>query len=134
VQLDARLIGQVDERGRLIADHLAQLTAGLLDLDAVHPRREIAGDVLLEDALAADPVRVARHHQRPAAEIRQDAARQVPVVPDQVTLGDLGIAREKHLAGIGQLDADSSDGHGLGLPGCHAPGPVSLGNSRTTSR
>src|SRR5204862_8067065 len=81
----------------------------------------------------ADPVRVARHHQRPVAEIWQDAARQFPVVPDQVTLGDLGIAREKRLAGVGQLDADASDGHGIGLPGCHAPGPVSLVNSRTTS-
>src|SRR6185437_38900 len=133
VQLDTGLVGQVDQRGGLVADHLAQLAAGLLDLHPAHPRREIARDVLLEDALATDPVRVTRHHQRPVAQVGQDAARHVPVVPDELTLGDLRIV-EQQLAGVGQLDRDARDGHALGLPGAHDLGPALRGISRTTSR
>src|ERR1700728_3653992 len=131
VHLDARLVGQVDQRGRPVADHLDERAALLLDPGPGDPVGEVARHVLLHDALAGYPVRVPLHAERAIAQVRQHTGGYVPVVADHVPLGDLG-GGEERLAGVGQLDRDARDPYRLGPLGGHVSSPLD-GTSRTTS-
>jgi hypothetical protein len=76
------------------------------------PVREVAGDVLLEDPLTGDAIRVAGHRDQPLAEVEQHPVGHLCVVLDEVALGDL-IAGEQDLIRMGQVNLDTSGGQAL---------------------
>src|SRR6202012_3009055 len=104
VELDDRLVGQVDQGGGLVADHVAEGPALLLDLDAGDPVREVLARVLLEDPLLGDAVRVPGHGDRPVLQVRQHGVGDLGVELDQLALGDAVVGKH-HLAGVAELEA-----------------------------
>ncbi len=116
VRGDAGLADQVEQGGQVVADRVVDGAARLGQLAAVDPLREVPGGVLLHDPRAVDAVGVALQHQRPAAQLRQDAAGDAAVVRGQVGLGE-AVGREQLLVGPPDLDdpparPDLGGGHG----------------------
>src|SRR5215471_9929488 len=105
VQFNACLVGEVDQRGGLVADDVAHGPVLLAHLGPAHPVRKVPGDVLLHDALAGDAVWIAVHDQRPVPQIGDDRGSHLPVVLDEISLAD-PVIREEQLVGACHLDAD----------------------------
>ena len=80
----------------------------------LQPVRRRVGDALLEERLAAGPVRVALEQHRPALHRRHDRLLHPQVVVRQVELG-LPALREEHLVGAGDrhLVPRRLEGHGV---------------------
>ncbi len=113
VYLDAGLIGQVDECGRLVADDVLDHPALLVHLDAADPVREVRGRVLLEEPLAGQAVGITHHGDRPVPQPRQHPAGDIGVVPGQVLLGD-PVVGEENLPRVGERHRDPADGNLFG--------------------
>ncbi len=83
---DAVLVGEVDERGRVVADRVLDGAALLVHRDPADPVGEVVGGGLLVEARPVDPVGKALHRDGPALHVRDHARRHAPVVLDQVSL------------------------------------------------
>jgi hypothetical protein len=84
VRRHACLIGQIHQRGGIIADDVLDAASHLLNGHRLYPGGIIEWRSLLEKAGFIDPVRVAFHGQRPAPEMRQDPGGDAAVVIDQI--------------------------------------------------
>src|SRR6266542_2455376 len=104
VQRHRAEVGQVGERVGVVAARVLDAAAALArDRGAPHPVGEVLRRLLLEEALAVDPLREALQAQRPVLDVGEHGVGHLPVVADQVALGD-AVAREQHLVGVGNLD------------------------------
>src|SRR5688500_13771359 len=96
VRRDAVLVGEVDERGRVVADRVLDRAALLLHRDASDPVGEVVGSGLLVEALSFDPVREAVHGNGAPLHVRDHPRRDAPIVLDQISLGEADVG-EQHL-------------------------------------
>ncbi len=129
---DGALIGEVGEVVDVtgVDDGVPRRAAvGGRDVDALDRVGDVVGCVLLEEALAVDPVREPLEHERPPRHERQQVRRDAAVVVDDLGLGDVVVScparrcigrREEHLVGV----------RDVGGPGTHG---AARGISRTTS-
>ena len=105
VERNRAQVDDVEQRGQVVADEIVDLALRVLAPHALGPDpvgRE-ARRVLLEEGLARDAVGIARHHQRPVAEIRQQPGSDGAVVGDQVALG-VAVLGPEDLLEVGELE------------------------------
>src|SRR2546423_82012 len=88
VLCDHRLVGEVDQRGGIVADDMANHAVLLGKRNRRDPIREIRPGVLLKESLARYAVRKTLHRDRPAFKIREHGGRDVFVIFNQLAFGD----------------------------------------------
>ena len=122
VQLDAAEVDHPGERSGVVDDREDRRVPGRklheLLADEVGVRRH----ALLVEEVAVDPVRVALHVERPAADVVQRARRDLEVVRDEVALRQPGL-REEDLVRVRDRDLVAPDAHPASMKGPGHPGP-----------
>ncbi len=113
VDLDAGLVGQVDQGGGLVADGVLNLAAFLAHPDAADPAGKVRGCVLLEEPLAVQAIGVAHHGDRPVPQPGQHPVGDIGVVAGQVGLGD-PVSGKQHLVRMRERHRDAADRDLLG--------------------
>ena len=105
MQRDRPRVGHVPQRRGVVHDEVVDVPPRVLRIDTLRadPGRSELRCVLLEEGLAGDPVGVAREHEGPVTEIRQDQRRHAIVVGHQIALG-VALGGPEDLLEIGQLD------------------------------
>jgi hypothetical protein len=106
VQLEAGQVGRPDQRGQVVHHQVGHVAAApsrarRREPGGADPVRAVGGDVLLEERLPVDALRVALERQRPAGDVRQQHRRDPLVVVEHLGLGEPG-GRVQHLAQVGQ--------------------------------
>ena len=97
VRCDARLIRQVHQCRRILADHMPYGPLPLLHRGRVNPRREVRGGLLLNEPRALDPIRKPLHRHGPIAEVRQHRAGDMFVIVGELALVDALVGEEQLL-------------------------------------
>src|SRR5262249_7483204 len=90
------------------------------------PVRQVLRRLLLEEDLARDAVRIALHRERPVPQVRDERHRNLLVVREHVSLGDL-VVRIEDAVGGAQLDS-------LRFTHCVLPGLVVLAGAPYAER
>lgn len=103
----ARLVGEVEEGGGVVADHVGDGPALFGQLGSVDPVREVVRDVLLHEGRPVDAVGVPFQHERPSAQLGQHAPGDRAVVVREVGLGDAVIG-EEHLVRAADRDGTAA--------------------------
>ena len=104
VQVDAAEVDDPEQRRQILHDRKVDDIAGpVLDRAELDPLRTGRGRALHEEELPRRAVRVAFHHHRAIAQVRQQHAGDLRVVLEQVALGQAGL-RPEDLAKVGQPD------------------------------
>ena len=124
VKLDAAEVHDPREpRGVVDDDLFRRAPRGERERRRAEPVRARLGRALLVEGLALGAVDEALEHDGPVADAAQRAGRDRQVVPHDVELGELRLAREVGLARVGDPDLAPLDGENLGFFLRHAPGP-----------
>ena len=95
VRGNAVLPYQVDERVGVVDRDVGDRPACLRHLHSPYPGGEVVGDVLVEEALATDPVREALHAHRAGADVGQHELRHPLVVGGELTLADAVVGKQQ---------------------------------------
>jgi hypothetical protein len=103
VRRDRVLPDEIDERGGVAHEHVCDGPVRLRHLDPPDPLREVVRDVLVEEALAPDPVGEALHAHRAEADMRQHPLADALVVVGEVGLCD-PVVRKEQLVRMRDLD------------------------------
>ena len=116
VEIDAAEIDHPQQRRAILnhrkVDDVPRAVLDRADLNPVGPRRRRA---LHEEELAGRAVRVALHHHRAIAQVRQQHVGDVGVVLQQVALGEAEL-RPEELAEVGEPDLLPVDRAGRRCP------------------
>src|SRR5678816_4429801 len=108
MELDRTLVGQVDHAGGVVDDRIVDDGPGPRG-DVVEPGGKVLLVVLLKEATAIDPLGVADHAERTAAQLGHHQLGDVAVVGDQLTFGD-AICGKHHATDVAARDRDVAEG------------------------
>src|SRR5439155_9128138 len=113
MQRDGAEIDYVQEGVDVLADEEVDVPATLLAPDSrgPDPRGNVIGSILLEEALAGDPVGISRQYYGAVAKVREQPRRDRAVVIDQVTLG-VTLLGPEDLVQVAERDFARQQRHG----------------------
>jgi hypothetical protein len=102
---NASLICQIDQRCRIVADHVGYPTALFpLDSDPFHPFREVIGHILLPESFIKGSTGEPLHIKRSFPHVGQQSVGDATVVFDKVSLSYAVIGKQRPVS-IGHFNS-----------------------------